>query len=271
MPIDDPTTATPSEIDAELARLDIEHSKAQKTLLALRKRRRTWLDDGMTASAAELEPLIEQALQGVAECEAAAQPLNAEFDRRGGWTRAWLVLNTGGHVHRTTACRTCFVTTQFAWLTQLSGHDEAEIVDLAGKAACTECYPSAPVEIRNRPSRIKTPEQLAREAEKAERAKAKAAKAITAPDGTPLITKQYGQIETEFTARRSYIDALSIARLLAKRNVAFHRESIAEHHEDARLILAALAAKHGRTEDDLRAELAPKVEAKWKRDHSNWG
>lgn len=271
MPINDPTIATPSEIDAELARLDIEHTKAQKTLHALRKRHRTWLEDGMTASAAELEPRIEQARQAIAECETAAQPLDAEFERRGGWTRAWLVLNTGGHVHRTTACRTCFATTQFAWLTQLSGHDETEIVDLAGEAACTECYPSAPVDVRDRPSRIKTPEQLAREAEKAERAKAKAAKAITAPDGTPLRTKQYGLIETEFTARRSYIDALSYARHLAKGNVAFHRDTIAEYHEDARLILAALAAKHDRTEDDMRAELAPKVEAKWKHEHSNWG
>ena len=80
-------------------------------------------------------------------------------------------------------------------------------------------------------------------------------------------TKQYGQIDTEFTARRSYVDALSYARLLAKRNVAFYRDTIAEHHEDARLILAALAAKHGRTADDLRAELAPKVDARWQREY----
>ncbi|MEV6444731.1 hypothetical protein [Amycolatopsis sp. NPDC051716] len=270
MPIDDPTTATPSDIDVELARLDIENGKAESTLRGLRKRHRSLLEDGMTEYAAELEPRIEQARQTIAECETAARPLEAEFERRGGWTRAWLVLNTGGHVHRTPQCRTCFATTQFAWLTQLSGHDETEIVDLAGKAACTECYPSAPVEVRNRPSRIKTPEQLAREAEKAERAKAKAAKAITAPDGTPLRTTKYGQIDTEFTARRNYADALSYARHLARVNVAYHRDSIAEHHEDARLILAALAAKHGRTEDDLRAELAPKVESRWNREYSNW-
>ncbi|TCO49661.1 hypothetical protein [Actinocrispum wychmicini] len=267
MPINDPTTATPSEIDEELARLDIEHTKAQKTLLGLRKRRRTWLDDGQTASAAELEPRIEQASQAIAECEAAAQPLNAEFERRGGWTRAWLVLNTGGHVHRTTACRTCFATTQFAWLTQLSGHDETKIVDLAGKAACTECYPSAPVELRNRPSRIKTPEQLARELEKAERAKAKAAKAITAPDGTPLRTKGYGQIDTEFTARRSYADAVAYARRLARASITLHRDTIAAYRDDAQLILAALAAKHDRTQDDLRDELAPNVESRWQREY----
>lgn len=267
MPIDDPTTATPSDIDEELARLEIEHAKAQKALARLTASVERLANDGMTEYANELQPRIEQARQAIAQCEAAARPLNTEFERRGGWTRAWLVLNTGGHVHRTTACRTCFPSTQFAWLTQLSGQDETEIVELAGKAACTECYPSAPVDVRNRPSRIKTPEQLAREAAKAERAKVKAAKAITAPDGTPLHTKGYGQIDTEFTARQSYADALAYARHLAKRNVVYHRDTIAAYREDAQLILAALAAKHGRTEDDLRDELAPKVERRWQREY----
>jgi hypothetical protein len=168
-------------------------------------------------------------------------------------------------------CRTCFPTTRFCWLTQFAGHEETEIVNEAGEAACTECYPSAPVEVRNRPSRITTPDRLARQAEKAERVKTKAAKAITAPDGSPLRTGHYGLIDTEVTARRSYADALSYARYLARLDVARHRESIAELQEDARLILAALAAKHSRTEDDMRAELAPAVESRWKREHSKWG
>ena len=265
MPINDPTTATPSEIDEELARLGIEHDVAEDTLVRLTVRANNLVNDGLTAYAAELQPRIEQARKTLAECEATARPLAEEFQRRGGWTRAWLVLNTGGHVHRTTECRTCFPSTRFAWLTHLSGQDEADIVEQAGEAACTECYPSAPLDVRKRPSRIKTPEQLAREAEKAERAKVKAAKAITAPDGTPLHTKGYGQIDTEFTARQSYADALAYVRSLSRSNVAFHRETIAAYREDAQLILAALAAKHGRTEDDLRDELAPKVESRWKR------
>jgi hypothetical protein len=267
MTINDPTTATPSEIDEQLAKLGIKQAGATDTVTRLTARVQRLVNEGMHAYATELRPRIEQARQTIAECEAAARPLDAEFERRGGWTRAWLVLNTGGHVHRTMACRTCFPSTQFAWLTQLSGHDETEIVDQAGKAACTECYPSAPVEVRNRPSRIKTPDQLARETEKAERAKAKAAKAITAPDGTPLHTEGYGQIDTEFTARRSYADALAYARYLSRADIVRHRNTIAAYREDAQLILAALAAKHGRTEDDLRAELALKVEARWQREY----
>lgn len=270
MSINDPAAATPAEIDAELDRLAREQAKAQDTVDRLRSHVKSLLKCDMAAEATALRPRIEQARQTITDCVAAARPLDAEFAHRGGWTRAWLVLNSGGHVHRTTACRTCFPSTEFGWLTQLSGQDETEIVEQAGEAACTECYPSAPVEVRSRPSRIKTPEQLAREADKAERAKAKAAKAITAPNGTPLRTQGYGQIDTEFTARSSYIDALSYARHLARTNVAYHRDTIAEYRDDAQLILAALAAKHGRTEDDLRAELAPKVEAKWKREHSTW-
>lgn len=267
MPIDDPTTTTPSDIDEELARLDIEHANAQNTLNRLTARVKSLVNGGMAEYATELRPRIEQARRTITECETAARPLEAEFERRGGWTRAWLVLNSGGHVHRTTACRTCFPSTRFAWLTQLSGHDEIEIVEQAGEAACTECYPRAPVDVRNRPSRIKTPEQLAREAEKAERAKSRAAKAITAPDGTPLRTKGYGHIDTEFTARRSYADALAYARHLSRADIARHRDTIADYREDAQLILAALATKHGRTEDDLRTELAPKVESRWKREY----
>lgn len=265
MTIDDPTTATPSEIDERLAQLGIEHAHAEDTVVRLTLRAKKLTDDRMPTYAVELQPRIEQARRTVAECEEAMRPLNAEYDRRDGWTRAWLVLNTSGHVHRTMDCRTCFPSTQFAWLTNLSGHDETEIVELAGKAACTECYPSAPVETRNRPSRIKTPEQLAREAEKAERAKAKAAKAITAPDGAPLRTHQYGQIATEFTARQAYADALAYARHLTRADVVRHRDIITQCREDAQLILTALAAKHGRTKDDLRDELAPKVESRWKR------
>ncbi|GHH32527.1 hypothetical protein GCM10017774_13570 [Lentzea cavernae] len=54
-----------------------------------------------------------------------------------------------------------------------------------------------------------------------------------------MCTKHNGVITTEFMARREYCELLSYARYLTKRNVAHYRDSIAEHHEDANLILAA--------------------------------
>ena len=122
----------------------------------------------------------------------AQEPFEAEY-RLARWNRAWLVLNNNGHVHSSRACGTCFATTQFGWLPQLSGADEAYIVEQAGEAACTVCYPSAPVASLNQPRRVfhKTEEeaQRAREeraAAKAEREAKKIAKAITTPEGEPL-------------------------------------------------------------------------------------
>lgn len=71
-------------------------------------------------------------------------PFMAEWNARGGWTRAYLVPD--GHIHKTTACQSLYPTTQISWLPEQSGNTEDEIVAAAGVMACTFCYPSAPVE-----------------------------------------------------------------------------------------------------------------------------
>jgi hypothetical protein len=76
---------------------------------------------------------------------------NAEFTRRGGWTRFFLV--AGGHIHKDMNCSTCNKNgqlTQFGWLPALSGKTEAEAVAEHGAVLCTVCYPSAPVEWTNK-------------------------------------------------------------------------------------------------------------------------
>jgi hypothetical protein len=270
MTITDPTGATPVEIDTELARIELDRARAERDLAGLADRMKRLAELGDSSAVDRLRPLIDEARQKISDCDATTRPLDDEFVRRDGWTRAFLVTNTGGHVHRSMNCRTCYPRTRFAWLTQFSGHDETEIVEQAGEAACTECYPTAPVEVRNRPSRIKTPEQIAREQEKAARAQAKAAKAITAPDGTPLYTERHGHIATEFTARREYADVAAEARYLERVDAARHHRAIVECRQDAELILAALAAKHSQTVQDMRTELAASVDAKWRRDYSQW-
>lgn len=74
-----------------------------------------------------------------------AEPLEAEY-RANPWSRFFLVVNHGGHVHRTRSCPTTFPTTQWAWLPQLSGLDEAAAVADQGPRLCSVCFPSAPVE-----------------------------------------------------------------------------------------------------------------------------
>jgi hypothetical protein len=109
------------------------------------------------------------------------------------WTRAFLVINSNGHVHSSMDCSTCFSTTRYNWLVQYSNDDEATIVSDAGQDACTVCYPSAPADVLNRPSVIVTADKIAkaeakaiREAKRQEKiAKAKAS-APTA-SGEPLV------------------------------------------------------------------------------------
>jgi hypothetical protein len=85
------------------------------------------------------------------------------------WTRAFLVINSNGHVHSSMDCSTCFATTRYQWLIQYSNDDEKTIVEDAGQDACTICYPSAPAEVLNRPSRIVTADKVAKAKAKAER------------------------------------------------------------------------------------------------------
>jgi hypothetical protein len=70
-------------------------------------------------------------------------PFLAEWDARGGWTRAYVVPD--GHIHKETCCHTLYPTTVISWLPEQSGLTEEEIVARAGVHACTVCYPSAPV------------------------------------------------------------------------------------------------------------------------------
>lgn len=191
-----------------------------------------------------------------------AQPLNAEFDRRGGWTRAYLVDNDNGHVHRSMSCSSCYVTTRFHWVVDLSGHDEAEIVSAAGERACTVCYPSAPVSVLASTSRIEGPNQRsareereARQVAKAARDAAKEAKSITNPDGSPL-RGNYGTIATVVTAWREVVDL-----------VFYHLAYGYDAHESVvERITVALTAKTGREREDIQAEIDSKVAAKAKRE-----
>jgi len=101
-----------------------------------------------------------------------ARRFDEEYERRGGWTRAFLVSNSNGHVHSSMSCSTCRPSTQYHWITEMSDHAEEEIVEKAGERACTVCFPSAPVEVLSRPTQFFTPdEQAAQEAKAAREAK----------------------------------------------------------------------------------------------------
>lgn len=254
------TTATPAEIDTQLAdlygQLASLDAKIERAIPTGYGRER--------ALAAQ-----EQAIQEAARVSEALAPLTAEYARRGGWTRAFLVLNTGGHVHRSQACSTTFVTTKWGWLTQLSGKDEAEIVEAAGSDACTVCYPSAPVDaLRRARSVFHTSEEEAqkaraeRDAAKAERLAKKIANGLTA-DGSELVveTNWLGRPRTERfkTERAATTWAVGI---LADR----HWRNVEDELGGVMQVVQAIAAKHDSYPDHVWAELEKKAAAKVKRE-----
>jgi hypothetical protein len=139
-----------------LSRVIAGKSLSQAVDNAVAEKRITALKDEVGEIDAKLEDL-----------RAEAAPL-AALAVAGKWTR--FVLVPAGHLHKGFGCSTLRWTTQTGLMPEYSGADEAEIVALAGEAACTVCFPSAPVTPSMLPIHVKSREEKAAlAAEKAEK------------------------------------------------------------------------------------------------------
>jgi hypothetical protein len=257
------TTATPAEIDTELADLHAELALLQRRLESAEKAMRDRSDVRDRAR-------LLDARHAYRAIQVRMAPLNREYNRRGGWTRAFLVNNANGHVHRSMNCSTTFISTQWAWLPQLSGKDEAEIVEAAGSDACTVCYPSAPVETLSRPRSVFSKDEVTaqaeraeRDAQKAERQRQKIAKSLT-DDGSELVVR-HGSVRESFKteqAATSYVLS-KLADVRTWRQRPLEADELAANAQ----IVDAIAAKHGMTAEDVAMKIIePKLVAKLKRD-----
>ena len=190
--------------------------------------------------------------------------LNAIYDQDP-WTRAFLVLASNGHVHSSMDCSTCFETTRYNWLIQYSNDDEKTIVEDAGKDACTICYPSAPADVLNRPSRIVTADKIAKAAAKAERDAKREAKLAKEKADAPTASGEflyfkdgkYTQvIKTERTAVSEWFNLqYGIEREVvthyyngephSEESIESQKREIIESQEKADIICKSLAEKHG--------------------------
>jgi hypothetical protein len=310
----DLSTMTPSEIDTLLAALYYESLKADQAIVWAKdtiyrkagatqdvwSRRKAWSmswDDAVAAVLAQSKSTernyrVDEAQRAIdtyneavakdAEIDAQMDVYNDEFDRRGGWTRAFIVQNGNGHIHRTMHCNTCFPTTRFGWVTQVSGWDEDAIVAEAGEGACTICYPSAPSAYLSQPCRLNTPEALAKQAatqaEKASKSAEKIAKGIT-PDGKPLVVtwgyqsstrnrttgewepfaaRAHKDIKTERAAELFVVEALAAIAKGKPVSRDYPGREIADQ------VLSAMAWKRNTTPEAVEASLAAKVEKKRK-------
>jgi hypothetical protein len=194
------------------------------------------------------------------------------------WNRAFLVVSSDGHVHKTLDCSTCFSTTRYAWLVQYSNDDENTIVEDAGQDACTVCYPSAPAEVLNRPSRIVTADKVAKEKARAERETKKAEKIAKEKANAPTLSGEFIYIKdgkytevirTERTAVTEWFNQYGNSQRKvvtqyfnnephSEESIQHQKERIARAGEIAQLICFNLAEKHGITYEEQEAILIKK-------------
>ncbi|MCV7225274.1 hypothetical protein [Mycolicibacterium komossense] len=253
----DLTTKTPPEIDAVIHELGYQRAKLIAHMEGLhtaahRARTGRYPDP---ARAAKLDAHAAEYAPQIAAVTDQLKPYHDEFDRRGGWTRAYLVQSNGGHVHGSMHCSTCFPRTKFAWLTNYSGQDEVEIVYAAGELACTICYPSAPAEVLNRIGEIRRPSDLEREqraADKAARDAERTAAAVVEPATGKTLYK------TDRAASNAAVAALDSLRWYGT-----DHPSVDEWEQTVNTAITALAAKQGLDPATLRADYEQKADKKF--------
>lgn len=290
----DLTRVHPKAIDTELARLYGEGGKWSSYIGSITQHHaRDQASDRQHGREpremdASTQATLERYRAKLAEVEAEAAPLDGEFVRRGMWSRYFKVTNGNGHVHKSMHCSTCFPTTEFAWLYELAGKNEHEMVQAHGESACSVCFPSAPSEYEamkaaghvSHAQRASNAERDARNAERQRRAAAKAEKAIANPDGSPLkLSGRFGDtIGSLVTARNKLVDTINDVRqwegMHAARtragvdaaSVAQSASVLAEHRADLEMLLAAIAYKLGKTREQVMAEAQAKADAKWRRE-----
>lgn len=222
------------------------------------------LDDQRSYKVREAQQTLErldEAKAKVREIREQAEVFNAEFTRRGGWTRAFLATSsTNPHVHNGMDCSTCNKMgkpTRFGWFPQYSGKAEAEIVEDAGERACTTCYPSAPVSVLSRPTKFFTEDEKAKATAREERA-AKRAKADAEKIEVEGIREYSDRGQTKvFKSLRAATQFATSARADVISWGGDH-PSVPRWVENAERVEAAIAAKTGRPVEEVTEEIKAK-------------
>lgn len=136
------TTRHEVEVDTRIADAHDKLARANAKVAQLRKARE-WDEKHRRPISLADEGRFEEACVESDNARAELEEVEVEY---AGWSRFFIVKNNGGHIHRSMGCSTCFPTTVFGWLPELSGLTEAEAVAEWGEILCSVCFPSAPVE-----------------------------------------------------------------------------------------------------------------------------
>lgn len=139
----------------------------------------------------KVQAILEEMKEVIAQLQKLYVELNSLNDiyQKLLWSRFYLVVGTGqGHIHKDMNCHSCYATTEYAWLPELSGDSEEEAVAAEGEILCTFCFPTAPVAWCEGVGRRTKEAKDAAAALKAERQAAKAAKSLSL-DGDEVVIR----------------------------------------------------------------------------------
>lgn len=290
----DLTSHTPVDIDTRLSELYDEVQKAQRPLSYLGKDyersvkaldkvdvdgerysgQREYLEKEVHTTRAKIDDIHRE----VERIKVEAAPYEAEYRRRGGWSRAFLTTGANGHVHSSMHCSTCNregKATAFSWMTDYSGADEESIVGDAGERACTTCYPTAPAEVLGRPTKMFSADEKRQQEEREERAKAKIerdqkkiANGLT-PDGSEFVVRT----EPDVDGRMRYPERFKTERaavMWATDHLGWFKAGDHQPERQAvqaaaiRTIAEAISVKHDRPVEYVLGELQVKADLKTK-------
>lgn len=282
---------TPVEVDNILVAAMLEESKAEAVLERNEKAIKTWgkkveefSDPKLLADDADFwnrrlldykgrietaRGEVEATLPKLAAAKKVISACDAEYNSRP-WQRYWLTQNANGHLHKSQSCSTLYPTTVLAFIPDVSGFSNDEIIENVGETACDICFPN--MKHQKPKIRLELPDKkaarLEREQAKAEREAKKNAKAIMGRDGEPVRTKGDGVIKTESEAQRIAVQHLAQFKAIdAGLYQVYNDHIIPERKADTEILIDALAYKRGTDTETQMAELSKKAEAKMKRDY----
>jgi len=254
------------EIDTELSNLYNEEWNIKEKIFGYQDSLEFYIKNPKYANdnVAHYEKQIEILKQKLVPIKKRQRELN-EIYNQDPWTRAYLVVSSVGHVHKDMYCSTCFPQTRYQWLVQYSNDDEKTIVEDAGQDACTVCYPSAPAEVLNRPSRIVTADKIAKAQAKAEREEKKAQRIAKEKANAPTASGEFlyfkrGKYTEVIKTERSAVTEWFNLQWQVNKEIVTHyydgqphsqesldnqQRSKDEAQEKADIIAKNLAEKHG--------------------------
>lgn len=212
---------------------------------------------------------VEATLPKLAAAKKVISVCDAEYDSRP-WQRYWLTQNSNGHLHRSQSCSTLYPTTVLAFIPDVSGFSNDEIIENVGETACDICFPNMQHE---KPKiRLELPDKkaarLEREQAKAERDAKKNAKAIMGRDGNPVKTRGDGVIKTEAEAQRIAVQHLAQFKAVDSGKYTVYNDTIIpERQADVVVLVDALAYKRGTDIQTQLVELDKKAAAKFKKEY----